>query len=65
MNSYENEILELLQGKTPKEKYEYLLNLIDKIKYTKTQLESFKNNTPFLNVTQIAGINFLLKTLEL
>ena len=30
MNSYENEIMELLQGKTPKEKYEFLQELLKK-----------------------------------
>lgn len=30
MNSYENEIMELLIGDTPKKKYEYLIELIHK-----------------------------------
>jgi hypothetical protein len=71
MNSYENEIMDLLQGDTPKEKYESLVKLnkenakhLGTIKFVINQFEAFKRNAPFLSTTMNNWISACYNTLK-
>jgi len=71
MNSYENEIMDLLPGNTPKEKYENLVKLtqehsyaLGRIEFIKSSLDSFQKNAPFLNTTTLNWIDSIITTLN-
>ena len=49
MNSYENEIMDLLLGNTPKDKYEYLQQLLAKNEFYLAKLKETSMNLSVIN----------------
>lgn len=71
MTNYQNDIMDLLPGSTPKEKYEYLLKMnkelpaaLGRIEFCKYQFGSILSHTPYLDAGNRNWIESIITTLN-